>query len=131
MPNRFQSQRPGSDPAQGGVADQPAGPQHFIPPSLRELRAQAVQRLQAGLFGIAAIVLIVGLANIINDRARQVDAVASPAEMAARPSPSAAAKTDPLADIGVVPATTPDHAPPPAVTPAVAPPPAAGPSRNH
>ena len=35
-------------------------PKHYVPPSLRELRAQAVQRLQAGLFGMAAIVLVVG-----------------------------------------------------------------------
>jgi hypothetical protein len=51
-------------------------PQHFVPPSARELRAQAVQRLQAGLFGLAAIVLLVGLANIINDRARLADTTA-------------------------------------------------------
>jgi len=43
------------------------GPQHFVPPSARELRGQAVQRLQAGLFGIAAVLLVVGLANVIND----------------------------------------------------------------
>ena len=51
-------------------------PQHFVPPTARELRAQAVQRLQAGLFGLAAIVLLVGLANIINDRARLADTAA-------------------------------------------------------
>ena len=38
-----------------------SAPQHFMPPSARELRAQAVQRLQTGLFGIAAILLIVGV----------------------------------------------------------------------
>ncbi|MCB2056377.1 MAG: hypothetical protein H6916_12440 [Novosphingobium sp.] len=82
------------------------GIQHFTPPSARELRAQAVQRLQAGLFGIALIVLIVALANIINDRARQSDAASPGAEASA--SATGEAKTDPLVDAGVVPASTPE-----------------------
>lgn len=93
-----------------------SGPQHFTPPGARELRAQAVQRLQSGLFGLAAILLIVGLANIINDRARDADV----AEGVAGPKPVASAtgepKTDPLADIGVVPATTPEVKPSPTPT---------------
>ena len=72
------------------------------------MRAQAVQRLQSGLFGIAAIVLVVGLANIINDRARQADA--RPQSSAAA-SASAAQGSDPLADIGVVPSQQPEPAP--------------------
>jgi len=83
-------------------------PQFFVPPSVRELRAQAVQRLQAGLFGLAAIVLIVGLANIINDRARMADAEAGNAAAA---SDGSGSRTDPLAEIGVVPATSPDASP--------------------
>lgn len=82
----------------------PAGPQHFAPPSARQLRAQAIQRLQAGLFGLAAIVLIVGLANIINDRARKAELAGTSAASAPQSEP----KTDPLADVGAVPATTPD-----------------------
>lgn len=84
-----------------------AAPQHYVPPSAREMRAQAVQRLQAGLFGIAAIVLVVGLANIINDRARQSEA-ASKSVASAAPSPAANANSDPLADIGVVPSNVPE-----------------------
>ncbi|MBA4160882.1 MAG: hypothetical protein C0515_02105 [Novosphingobium sp.] len=80
-----------------------------MPPSARELRAQAVQRLQAGLFGIAAVVLVVGLANIINDRARQSDAAAKPAASAA-PRPSVSDSSDPLADVGVVPSNVPEAA---------------------
>ena len=83
-------------------------PQFFVPPSVRELRAQAVQRLQAGLFGLAAIVLIVGLANIINDRARMAENEAGKPSAAA--TKTGAAQTDPLAEIGVVPAATPDAA---------------------
>ena len=82
-------------------------PQHYVPPGARELRAQAIQRLQAGLFGMAMIVLVVGLANVINDRARLAD-VANQAASSASPSPSAEAKSDPLADIGVVPSSAPE-----------------------
>ncbi|MEP6869829.1 MAG: hypothetical protein ABJA20_15080, partial [Novosphingobium sp.] len=55
------------------ISPEGPGPQHFIPPTTRELRAQAVHRLQIGLLGLAAMLLIVGLANIIMDRARQAD----------------------------------------------------------
>jgi len=85
------------------------------------MRAQAVQRLQSGLFGIAAIVLVVGLANIINDRARQADAAGRPAASAS-PSPSQDANSDPLAEVGVVPSSVPD---------AVTSPKPAGPAVQH
>lgn len=87
-----------------------AGPQHFVPPSARELRAQGIQRLQVGLFGIAAVLLVVGLANIINDRARMAeDAGKTPALQAvASASPGT---NDPLADIGVVPSAVPNEPP--------------------
>lgn len=78
-----------------------SGPQHFMPPSARELRAQAVHRLQIGLFGLAAMLLLVGLANIIMDRARLAEST-MPA-LAGLPSDTPAPKSDPLADIGVIP----------------------------
>jgi hypothetical protein len=82
-------------------------PQHYVPPSARDLRALAVQRLQAGLFGLSAIVLIVGLANIIKDRARLNEDGVRPVASAA---PGAAAgANDPLADIGVVPSAMPNE----------------------
>lgn len=84
-------------------------PQHYVPPGARELRAQAVQRLQAGLFGMALIVLVVGLANVINDRARLAEA-ANKLPSAASPNATASVKSDPLADIGVVPSTAPEIA---------------------
>ncbi len=94
-------------PNQPYRSDQRPAPQHFVPPTARELRAQAVQRLQAGLFGLAAIVLLVGLANIINDRALSSD---SAAPVSAAPA-KGEDRGDPLADIGVVPAATPDTKP--------------------
>ena len=73
------------------------------------MRAQAVQRLQAGLFGLAAIVLVVGLANIINDRARLSDTGRGVATKSAVSGEEV--KSDPLADIGAVPSTVPEDAP--------------------
>lgn len=66
-------------------------------------RAQTVQRLQVGLSGLAAMVLLVGLANIIQDRARVAEEhsvpEAAPTVQPAAPPPL----SDPLADAGVVP----------------------------
>ncbi|WP_421848685.1 hypothetical protein [Novosphingobium sp.] len=74
-------------------------------PGPRELRAQAVHRLQIGLFGLAGMLLIVSLANVIMDRAKQVERTTSgtPAAAAASPSPSPSAANDPLVDMGVAP----------------------------
>lgn len=77
------------------------GQQHYLPPNARELRAQAVNRLQVGLFGLAAMLLLIGLANIIMDRARLADSLAGVPGTAA--SASAEKTSDPLADIGAVP----------------------------
>lgn len=67
----------------------------------RELRAQAVHRLQVGLFGLAGMLLLVSLANVIMDRAKQVDVTT--AGTAAMASPSAEPANDPLVDMGVAP----------------------------
>jgi hypothetical protein len=77
-----------------------AAPQHYAPPSTRELRAQAVHRLQIGLAGLAGMLLLVGLANIIMTRAQLAgDEQSASAEISKESSAS-----DPLADIGVAPA---------------------------
>ena len=89
------------------IVPQVATPQHYTPPTARELRAQAVQRLQVGVFGLAAMLLMVGLANIVMDRARlseDENAVAIPLPATDAPANGA---TDPLADIGVAPAADP------------------------
>ena len=67
-------------------------------------RAQAVQRLQIGMFGLVAMLLLVGLATIIRDQVQESQAAAVP-EAASTVSPvdTPAPKTDPLADAGVVP----------------------------
>lgn len=73
---------------------------------VREVRAQAVHRLQVGLFGLAMMLLLVGLANIIMDRAQLSEDAAKgtqAATSAASPSPSETAAKDPLVDMGVAP----------------------------
>jgi hypothetical protein len=82
-------------------------PQHFTPPSAREMRAQAVHRLQVGLFGLCAMLLIVGLANIIMDRARLSDGKEPVEQVVAADAAPKKPASEPLADIGVVPAADP------------------------
>jgi len=82
-------------------------PQHFTPPNARELRAQALHRLQVGLFGLCAMLLIVGLANIIMDRARLSDSKEPVEEVVAVDAAPKKPASEPLADIGVVPAADP------------------------
>lgn len=72
-------------------------------PGPRELRAQAVHRLQIGLFGLAGMLLLVSLANVIMDRAKQVERTTTPAAVAPSPSPSQSTANDPLVDMGVAP----------------------------
>lgn len=81
-------------------------PRHSLPPTARELRAQAVHRLQVGLFGLAGMLLLVGLANIIMDRAREVEQ-ADPAVEESAEAQDEKPAADPLADIGVAPAADP------------------------
>jgi hypothetical protein len=68
-------------------------------PEMHGTRAQAVHRLQLGLAGLFAMLLLVGLASTIMEQAR--DAEVSQVTQAGVEKPDAA--TDPLVDIGVVP----------------------------
>jgi len=90
------------------VVEPATTPKHYTPPTARELRSQAVHRLQVGLFGLCAMLLLVGLANIIMDQAKISDSKKDPVEevIAADEAPKKPA-TDPLADIGVVPSADP------------------------
>jgi hypothetical protein len=82
-----------------------SAPQHSGASSPRELRAQAVQRLQVGLFGLALMLLLVGLANIIMDHARANEATLTASSKAVMSSSGAGAgNADPLADISMLPA---------------------------
>ncbi len=66
-------------------------------------RAEALQRLQVGLAGIGAMILLVGLANVIQNRA-QLSELTSVPDAAPTTEPSAPVpQRDPLADAGLVP----------------------------
>ena len=78
--------------------------QHYERPSARELRSQSVHRLQVGLFGLCAMLLLVGLANVIMDRADLAeDGDAPTEEIIAADVQEKKPAADPLADIGVQP----------------------------
>jgi hypothetical protein len=67
-------------------------------------RSQSMQRLQIGLFGLAAMVLLVSLANIIINNAEQNEARVVPeAAPTVAADDGAAPVRDPLAEAGVVP----------------------------
>ena len=83
----------------------PAANDEALPQSpLAGTRSQAMQRLQVGLFGLAAMILLVSLANIIKTNAAQNEARVVPeAAPTVSAQGSAATASDPLADAGVVP----------------------------
>ena len=90
---KLQRSTSSADAGDGAQTDAPLG----------GTRAEATQRLQVGLSGIGAMILLVGLANIIQDRARVTQEAsvpdAAPTTAPVEPPP----QRDPLADAGVVP----------------------------
>jgi hypothetical protein len=104
------------------AADASSDAQETVTPGT-SARAEAVQRLQVGVFGIGAMVLLVGLASIIGGQADRNDKLAVP-EAAPTTEPSAApAQANPLADAGVVPDIAADPSPSPSPKPLDLPPP--------
>lgn len=78
----------------------PAGELPLVPDGRR---ARTVQRLQIGLTGITLMVMLVGLASIVQDKARAIDAVSVPGAAATTEPSDAASGADPLVEAGVVP----------------------------
>ena len=67
-------------------------------------RSQSIQRLQIGLFGLAAMILLVSLANIIVTNAEQNETRVVPeAAPTVAAEDDAVPASDPLADAGVMP----------------------------
>ena len=66
-------------------------------------RAQSVQRLQIGIGGVVLMILLVGLASLIQDRTREVDAAAVPEAAPTLEAAPAPTQNDPLVNAGVVP----------------------------
>lgn len=87
-------------PAPPGAAD---GSGTLSEAPLGGTRAEAMRRLQMGAVGVVAVLLLIGLASIIKDRATQTEN-SSVAEAAATTAPDASTTAaDPLAEAGVVP----------------------------
>lgn len=94
------------------------------------VRAEAMQRLQVGVFGIGSMVLLVGLASIIGGQAERNDKLVPP-EAAPTTEPSAVpAQANPLADAGVVPDIAAEPSPSPSIKPLGVPPPGQPPQGN-
>ncbi len=66
-------------------------------------RAERIQRLQVGGFGILAMVLLVALADVVISRAQLTEASAVPDAAPTVVAEETEAPRDPLADAGVVP----------------------------
>ena len=66
-------------------------------------RAEAMQRLQIGLFGIVAMMLLVGLASAIGTQANLTEQEAVPNAAPTTEPTEAPQQSDPLADAGIVP----------------------------
>ena len=123
----FPDRTPPAEPmSAAGIASETARLAALQPvaPTPRELRAQAVHRLQVGLFGLAGMLLLVSLANVIMDRAKEVKGASvagSPAALASASASATPAASDPLVDMGVAPELPAGNAARPA-TPAPPPP---------
>ncbi len=91
------------DPLDYEFAD-PAGDEPVVSP-LAGTRAQRIQRLQVGLFGLAAMVMVLGLADIIMSTAEnnQIATIEELPPVSAKDVPPPTPQRDPLAEAGVVP----------------------------
>ena len=66
-------------------------------------RAEALRRLQMGAIGVVAVLLLIGLASIIKDRAAQTETTSVAGAAATSAPGTETAVADPLAEAGVVP----------------------------
>lgn len=66
-------------------------------------RSEAVRRLQMGAIGVVAVLLLIGLASIVKDRATQTESTAVAGAAATSAPGTSTAAADPLAEAGVVP----------------------------
>lgn len=88
----------------------PRGPTNE-PAPLAGTRSERIQRLQIGVFGIGAMVLLVGLADVVISRAQLTEAEAVPEAAPTVEPTETTAPRDPLADAGVVPELPPEPTP--------------------
>lgn len=87
-----------SDPT---LEDATAGENPVSP--LGGTRAEAIQRLQVGLFGLAAMLLLISLASIILDRLKETESTVVQDTAVTDNAQAAPTNKDPLVDAGVLP----------------------------
>lgn len=109
MPRSFDLTR--SAPGAGEPSDVP----------LAGTRIQSMQRLQIGIGGVVLMVLLVGLASLIQDRTREVDDAAVPAAAPTTEPTVATKQNDPLVEAGVVPDLPAEPVPAPSQSPDLVP----------
>ena len=85
-------------------------------------RAEAMQRLQVGLFGIGSMVLLIGLASVLGSQADLAEEAAVPEAAPTTEPTETTSQRDPLADAGIVPDIPADPSPSPSPTPLDLPP---------
>lgn len=66
-------------------------------------RARTIQRLQIGVTGVVLMLLLVGLASLVENRASQIDATSVPEAAPTTEPSSSQQQNDPLVEAGVVP----------------------------
>lgn len=80
------------------------GPPGALPQApLGGTRAEALRRLQMGAIGVVAVLLLIGLASIIKDRAAQTETTSVAGAAATSAAATGTPVADPLAEAGVVP----------------------------
>ena len=89
-------------------------------------KAEANQRLQIGLVGLASMILLIALANVLGTQADRAEEAAVPDAAPTTEPTVAPPQRDPLADAGIVPDIPSEPSPTPSAT--AAPQPAASPS---
>lgn len=82
---------------------QPESAEQLARTPLGGTRAQALHRLQIGIAGVVGIVLLVGLASLVEDRAQQTEATVVPQAASTAEPANVATQADPLVEAGVVP----------------------------
>lgn len=87
------------------IADTP--PSADAPRAVPGRGSQALYRLQVGGLGLGFILLVVGIASVVIDRAQEVEQTAVPEAKIDAPKPTDTLASDPLAEIGVVPSPEP------------------------
>ena len=80
-------------------------------------RERTIQRLQIGITGIILMILLVGLASVVRNRAAETDATTVPAAAPTTEPTVQPTQADPLVEAGVVPDLPAQPTPSPAAAP--------------